>query len=224
MPLSSPSRPCAARWPPPNSDPQPLLTLIQLLERTNRQEEANQLLPQLIANPQTPSLGSEVPLLRAQLAQRASDHETACALFQELLRGCKETYLEHLLQFPLAKSLDALQRYDEAFDTLLAAHRSQIELLRMTAPALIARGAPNMLITRYGCDPDDVAVWRDPSAPPLEQSPVFIVAFPRSGTTLLDLTLDSHPQLKSMDEQPFVQNALDDLVAEGGSYPRTWRA
>ncbi len=201
------------------SDPQPLLTLIQVLERTNRLDEAAGLLPQLVANPQAHTLGPELPLIRAQLAQRASDHETARALFAELLRDCKERHLEHLLQFPLAKSLDALGRYDEAFDTLLAAHRSQIELLRMTAPLLIARGAPNMVITRFGCDPDDVAAWKDPTAPTLEESPVFIVAFPRSGTTLLELTLDSHPLLASMDEQPFVQNALDDMVVEGVSYP-----
>jgi tetratricopeptide (TPR) repeat protein len=202
-----------------DSDPQPLLTLLQLLERTNRLDEAARLLPQLIANPQAHTLGPELPLIRAQLAQRASDHEAARALFAELLRDCKEKHLEHLLQFPLAKSLDALGRYDEAFDTLLAAHRSQIELLRLTAPLLIARGAPNMVITRFGCDPDDVADWKDPTAPPLEESPVFIVAFPRSGTTLLELTLDSHPLLASMDEQPFVQNALDDMVVEGVSYP-----
>ena len=176
-----------------DSDPQPLLNLIQLLERTNRLDEATGLLPRLIADPQAPSLGSEVRLIRAKLAQRASDHETARALFTELLQECRQTHMEHLLQFPLAKSLDALQRYDEAFDTLLAAHRSQIELLRMTVPALIARGAPNMLITQFGCDPDDVAAWADPAAPALEQSPVFIVAFPRSGTTLLELTLDSLP-------------------------------
>jgi Flp pilus assembly protein TadD len=202
-----------------DSDPQPLLTLLQLLERTNRLDEAARLLPQLIANPQAHTLGPELPLIRAQLAQRASDHEAARALYAELLRECKEKHLEHLLQFPLAKSLDALGRYDEAFDTLLAAHRSQIELLRLTAPLLIARGAPNMVITRFGCDPEDVAAWTDPTAPALEESPVFIVAFPRSGTTLLELTLDSHPLLASMDEQPFVQNALDDMVAEGVSYP-----
>jgi tetratricopeptide (TPR) repeat protein len=202
-----------------DSDPQPLLTLLQLLERTNRLDEAARLLPQLVANPQAHTLGPELPLIRAQLAQRTSDHETARALYAELLRECKEKHLEHLLQFPLAKSLDALGRYDEAFDTLLAAHRSQIELLRLTAPLLIARGAPNMVITRFGCDPEDVAAWKDPTAPALEESPVFIVAFPRSGTTLLELTLDSHPLLASMDEQPFVQNALDDMVAEGVSYP-----
>ena len=119
----------------------------------------------------------------------------ACTLYTELLSDCKEPQLTHLLQFPLAKSLDALQLYDEAFDTLLGAHRSQIELLRLTAPLLIARGAPTMMITRFGCDPEDVATWDDSTAPALEESPVFIVAFPRSGTTLLEVTLDSHPLL-----------------------------
>jgi hypothetical protein len=157
--------------------------------------------------------------MRAQLAQRTSDHAIASTLYTELLNDCKEPQLTHLLQFPLAKSLDALQRYDEAFGTLLAAHRSQIELLRLTAPLLIARGAPTMTITRFGCDPDDVATWDDSTSPALEESPVFIVAFPRSGTTLLELTLDSHPLLGSMDEQPFVQNALDDMLGEGISYP-----
>jgi Flp pilus assembly protein TadD len=200
-------------------EPQPLLTLIQILERTNRLEEAAQRMPQLLANPSAHTLGTELTLMRAQLAQRASDHVTAVALFTELLTDCKELHLAHMLQFPLAKSLDALRRHDEAFDTLLAAHWSQIELLRMTSPVLIARGVPAMTITRFGCDPVDVAAWEDSGAPPLEQSPVFIVAFPRSGTTLLELTLDSHPLLASMDEQPFVQNALDDLVSEGASYP-----
>ncbi len=204
-------------------DPAPLLTLIQLLERTNRLGEAGRLLPQLTGNPASNELGTEVTLMRAQLAQRSGDHETARQLFSELLRDCKEPHLTHLLQFPLAKSLDALGCYGETFDVLLAAHRSQIELLRMTAPALMARGSPNMVITRYGCDPHDVAAWQDPTAPPVEHSPVFIVAFPRSGTTLLELTLDSHPLLRSMDEQPFVQNALDDMIAEGLSYPEELR-
>jgi Flp pilus assembly protein TadD len=200
-------------------DPQPLLALVRLLERTNRLDEAVTLMPQLLASPEASTLGSELPLMRAQLAQRTSDHTLACTLFTDLLKDCKEPQLTHLLQFPLAKSLDALRRHDEAFDVLTAAHRSQIELLRLTAPALIARGAPTMTITRFGCDPHDVAEWDHSTAPPLAESPVFIVAFPRSGTTLLELTLDSHPLLASMDEQPYLQNALDDLIGEGAVYP-----
>ncbi len=200
-------------------DPRPLLTLIQLLERTNRLWEASACMPQLLAHPEAHTLGAELKLMRAQLAQRASDHAAASTLFKELLADCKELPSRHHLQFALAKSLDALERHDEAFVTVVAAHHSQAALLRMTAPVLVARGAPTMMITRFGCDPADVANWKDPSAPPLEESPVFIVAFPRSGTTLLELTLDSHPSLISMDEQPFVQNALDDLIAAGIGYP-----
>jgi tetratricopeptide (TPR) repeat protein len=202
-----------------NSDPRPLLTLIQILERTNRLDEAVHLLPQLTEHPQRHTLGKELKLIRAQLAQRMYDHQVACTLFAELLHECSEPHLRHFLQFPLAKSLDGLHRYDEAIDMLRAAHRSQIEHLRLTSPASIARGAPAMSITRFGCDPEDVAAWRDSTAPVLEHSPIFIVAFPRSGTTLLELTLDSHPLLASMDEQPFVQNALDDMISEGCSYP-----
>ena len=48
-------------------------------------------------------------------------------------------------------------------------------------------------------------------APSYLESPIFIVAFPRSGTTLLEQTLDAHPRLKSMDEQPYLQNAIERL-------------
>lgn len=205
------------------TDPRPLLALIQLLERTNRLVEAELRMRQLLSDPQSAILGTDLKLMRAQLAQRLADHGTAVALFGELLQECEEVHLQHLLQFPLAKSLDALQRHEEAFATLAEAHRSQIALLQLTAPVLTVRGAPSLLITRYGCHPDDVASWTDPTAPNLEDSPVFIVAFPRSGTTLLELTLDSHPMLVSMDEQPLVQNALDDLLRVGIAYPERMR-
>jgi tetratricopeptide (TPR) repeat protein len=207
-----------------DSSAHPLLTLVQLLERTNRLEEAGVCLAQLSAHPAAHRLDAEITLITAQLAQRSGNHEAACAGFRKLLQDCREFELRHLLEFPLAKSLDALQRYDEAFATLRDAHRSQAALLKMTAPILTARGAPSMIITRFGCDPEDVAGWSDPEAPALEQSPVFIVAFPRSGTTLLELTLDAHPGLVSMDEQPFVQAALDDLIAEGAAYPERMAA
>ena len=76
-----------------------------------------------------------------------------------------------------------------------------------------------MSITRHSCVPTDIDTWDASDAPSTEASPIFIVAFPRSGTTLLELTLDAHPKLKSMDEQPFLHQALDDLLATGHDYP-----
>ena len=53
----------------------------------------------------------------------------------------------------------------------------------------------------------------------MEDSPVFIVGFPRSGTTLLEQVLDAHPQLVSMDEQPFMSKALETVMGSGIRYP-----
>ena len=86
-------------------------------------------------------------------------------------------------------------------------------------PAASLRGAPTMEVTQFGCDAADVGTWDHARAPAAAESPVFIAAFPRSGTTLLEMTLDAHPLLKSMDEQPFLQNALNELCVPGVRYP-----
>lgn len=201
------------------TNPRTQLALIQLFERTNRVTEATQALPALESNPRVQSIGSDMMLIQAQLAQRVGNHERASQLFEQLLRQCEEPELAHMLQFPLAKSQQALHQYSESFATLTAAHESQALWIQMIAPLASVRGAPSMTITQFSVDPVDVATWIDSDAPTIENSPVFIVGFPRSGTTLLELTLDAHPDLKSMDEQPLVQNALDDILGYGVQYP-----
>lgn len=196
-----------------------MLTLAQIMERTNRLQEAQRLIERLSADPRATSLGMDLLVTQAQLAQRMGRHEQACELFQRALLGVAQFHDRHFALFPLAKSLDALKRHDEAFAAMTEAHESQIAHLKLTAPAAVARGAPTWEITRWSCDPADIARWDLTDAPSREASPVFVVAFPRSGTTLLEQTLDAHPQLRSMDEQPIVQAALDDIIAAGVCYP-----
>jgi tetratricopeptide (TPR) repeat protein len=202
-----------------NLEPRAQLTLAQIFERTNRIAQAREVIEALTTQPAAAQLGADLSLTEALLAQRESRHERACELFGQALAQLREPHERHAALFPLAQSLDALGRFDEAFETATQAHRSQFAYLRLTAPLAVARGAPTMRIAEYACDSGDVASWDDTGAPSSAQSPIFIVAFPRSGTTLLELTLDAHPALVSMDEQPFVQNALDDLVATGARYP-----
>lgn len=195
------------------------LTLAQIMERTNRLREAQQLVDRLVNDPRSTALGMDLLVTRAQLAQRTGDHERACELFRRALRDVVQFHDRHFALFPLVRSLDALQRYDQAFAAMTEAHESQIAYLKLTAPMAVARGAPTLEIARWSCDPADIERWDLADAPPLEASPIFVVAFPRSGTTLLEQTLDAHPQLRSMDEQPIVQNALDDMIATGLRYP-----
>jgi Flp pilus assembly protein TadD len=200
-------------------NPEARLTLIQLLERTNRTAEARKLLDQLRADPADAHLATEIQVMEAKLAQRESRHEIAVALLEEVAAKQKKIHLRHFQLYPLAKSLDALGRFDEAFEALTNAHASQLAHLKLTAPLAALQGAPTLSIADHSCDPQDLARWDQADAPTAEASPIFIVGFPRSGTTLLELALDAHPDLKSIDEQPFLQNALVDILAQHIRYP-----
>jgi Flp pilus assembly protein TadD len=196
------------------------LTLVQLLERTNRTAEARGLLDQLRKDPVAAHLVAEIRVMEAKLAQRESRHESAVALLKEVAAEQKKIHLRHSQLYPLAQSLDALGRFDEAFEVLTHAHASQLAHLELTAPLAASQGAPTLSIADQSCDPQDLARWDQAGAPAADASPIFIVGFPRSGTTLLELVLDAHPDLKSIDEQPFLQNALVDILAQDIRYPR----
>jgi len=53
-----------------------------------------------------------------------------------------------------------------------------------------------------------------PACPDAEPMPVFLVGFPRSGTTLLEQVLLAHPKILSMGEQATVAKAVGDLVLD----------
>lgn len=204
----------------PALSPGALLHLAQIEERSNRVEAARTSLQRLEAMPEAAAaLGADLELLKAQIALRQGRHEVARQGFTELAAGCVELHRRHLYLFPLAKTLDALKRHDEAFARLEQAHEAQmLHLARSNPEATALREAP-LVITRHGCSAEDVARWEDPANPSTAESPVFIVAFPRSGTTLLEQMLDAHPRLVTMDEQPFLQYAIDRIMEHGVDYP-----
>jgi tetratricopeptide (TPR) repeat protein len=200
-----------------SADPQALLQAVLALERMNRIDRANAVMARL-QQVAPESLGSDYGLARARLAQRAERHEDAIAGFRKLVdeSGQDDRFVH---QFPLARSLDALGRYDEAFQVLEEAHAAQTSWTERTMPEIPQLKSDTMRITRFGCDPADVAQWDHAGAPAYADSPIFIVAFPRSGTTLLEQALDAHPRLKSMDEQPYLQNVIERLKGPDTSYP-----
>jgi tetratricopeptide (TPR) repeat protein len=59
--------------------------------------------------------------------------------------------------------------------------------------------------------PDWFDSWPPSITPDDRPSPVFLVGFPRSGTTLLDTLLMGHPGLHVVEEQPLLQPAVEAL-------------
>lgn len=52
-----------------------------------------------------------------------------------------------------------------------------------------------------------------------QAKPIFLVGFPRSGTTLLDQMLDAHPGLRVLEEKPFLARRITALEEAFGPYP-----
>jgi hypothetical protein len=65
----------------------------------------------------------------------------------------------------------------------------------------------------------DPVVHRQRATAAADESPVFIVGFPRSGTTLLDQMLDAHPSLQVLEERPALEAVVAELGRLPGAYP-----
>ncbi len=72
-----------------------------------------------------------------------------------------------------------------------------------------------MLLPAAAIGAQDYAQWQTISAPSAEDSPIFVVGFPRSGTTMLETMLDAHERLTCMDERPFVHNLVQQMREQG---------
>jgi len=194
------------------------LGCITILERLHRLDEAGAALEQLELHDPRLEPDPDRLMMSAVLASRGGRHEEAYRGLMRALSYQKDAAHRHRLQFPLARTCDALGRYEEAFAVAEEAHRSQVEFVELAQGKASIEQSQYWMLTASGCDSRDVATW-GAEGPTAEKSPIFIVGFPRSGTTLLEQVLDSHPLLQSMDEQGLVLRAVTEITNRGINYP-----
>jgi tetratricopeptide (TPR) repeat protein len=194
------------------------LVLVSTLERLQRLDEARAITEWVELNDRSHDHDPERLMLSGILADRAGQHEEAYRYLSLALQNHKEFVRRHHVLFPFAKACDALGRYDEAFSAVEEAHSSRRAFFELATGASSEEESQILARTSNGCEPDDVATW-EKAGPAMEDSPLFIVGFPRSGTTLLEQVLDAHPQLVSMDEQPFMSKAMETVASSGIRYP-----
>ena len=121
----------------------------------------------------------------------------------------------------LAECREKLRQFDKAFDAFSAANDLQFNL---HAPRFeIAAGylSPKrikQLFTFVGRE--DFHAWR--ALPDANLAPVFLVGFPRSGTTLLDQILSSHPHVTTLEERDTLFDVCRVMMPAGGSFD-FWR-
>jgi len=195
----------------------PVASLAKSAEEEHRLDDARRLAERALElAPQ--NILAALTLARVKLRQ--DDGTGAATILEALLPGAPLSATNLIVaQGYLAEAYDMLGRYDDAFAAFTAANALQHGQHAATVardrgpltPASIAR------LTAFvaGVDP---GVWR--SAPPAAASPVFLIGFPRSGTTLLDQILASHPGVTTLEERDTLFDAANELISAEEAFKR----
>jgi tetratricopeptide (TPR) repeat protein len=161
---------------------------------------------------------SSVRLARATVLARQNKEEAALALLQASEAG--EMHLGPVERSEKGRLLDRLGRFDEAFEEFDAAKKSASA---GGAPRYMAETAAD-LAQRLG---NFFNARRLATLPVADTRgdvprPIFIVGFPRSGTTLIEQTLSVHPAIAAGDELPYIGDItqiMPRLLASPLGYP-----
>lgn len=106
----------------------------------------------------------------------------------------------------LGQMLEGLGEYDEAFRAFSRVN----EISRADVSQPEQRASAHRAAVKARSDlatPEWAAAWRKETTADTRPSPVFLVGFPRSGTTLLDTMLMGHPRIDVLEEEPTTRAA-----------------
>jgi len=172
-------------------------------EHTNREEEFAPLIALAVANGLDEGA---LAFLRALEHRRAKRFEEALACLALVPPEIEPERTVHIR----ATLLDRVGRTDEAFGAF-----EQFAQLHQASPTdPLRRGAvlrDELRGELHLLAPGWPATWSTAKPPALCPDPVFLVGFPRSGTTLLDTILMGHPGTAVMEEQPPL-NFVDRMI------------
>lgn len=149
---------------------------------------------------------------RSDLRPQYADSNHIEGLQTLLARGGLPWQGEIQLHYALAKELEDLARYQESFRHLARGARLRRAHLRYDVAADVA--TVDWVIEAFP------APHPSADATASIESPIFIVGLPRSGTTLVDRILSSHPRVRSAGELPsFALSVMAAVVRHSRSGP-----
>ena len=187
------------------NEPMLWIRLLELLEKKTLLDEVEETLKQVKA------LGLFAPgfvLAELKLLRRRGKFAEATALV--------ETHIDRLKTAPARPSIfafffeagqlyDRQNEIDKAFECFSIANRMQKEIEGVPADVAATRTGTLRPLTEF-----TTAQAEQSCALPADQrpAPVFLVGFPRSGTTLLDQILSSHPAIEVAEEKGAIDKCL----------------
>ena len=181
------------------------IRLLDLLEKASRLEELSHATDSAVKQfPSSPA----VALYAAKLLRRTGKAAEALALLESHAGKLdKEAPENSPFFFELGQLYDRMDKPADAFPCFIAANRGQAK----TADPALNKGDILKAIDRIRSEfTSGMAEGQVPKNNRL--TPVFLVGFPRSGTTLLDHILSSHPLITVAEERPGIHRMTRKLA------------
>jgi tetratricopeptide (TPR) repeat protein len=157
---------------------------------------------------------------RAMLLRRAKRYEEALQTLDHVDEQFRGSGLHVAALIEKGHILDALGRYDEAFETYVGFKRKALERGGQTYAEGHARNLTDRL-KEFFTEGRSQLMPRAEVRPDTPQ-PIFVVGFMRSGTTLVEQTLASHPSISAGDELHIIismAERMQALLGSPGAYP-----
>ncbi|WP_372521449.1 tetratricopeptide repeat protein [Sulfuricaulis sp.] len=149
----------------------------------------------------------------ARVARTEGRHRDAIDLLERLMGLRPDPTLAGELYLTLGKLYDQVGDVDRAFQSFTEGNRLVAEVL---VPDNYDRRAYQHKLDRITAYFTNTlaSAWGHPEEDDLkDNSPVFLMGFARSGTTLLDQILDSHPRMQTLSELPTVDAMHEAFLA-----------
>lgn len=176
-------------------------------EHSHRLQLARELIQRVLAR----SPGhTEANIIAARIDRREKRYHEACQRLVKIDRSKLASKHIEAICYETGLVCDRLQQYEEAFSAFR-------ECMQITASRYAGKFNYKTFVGRIhrykqAFNKTDISAWENYKPQRNEpQAPVFLVGFPRSGTTLTEQILSAHSSVYTSNESPIINSLATDL-------------
>ena len=186
--------------------------LLELYDTSNQNEKFKELLEKSENNF---GKNSTINLFKAKLFYKLKNFKEVVETLEKIKFDEDENFKENSRLELIAKSHDHLGNFDESFNFFEQNNELAKKTDKNNANKDVFLDVINRRIKYFSNL--NVNNWEIEKEDDDLKDPIFLIGFPRSGTTLLDTILRSHPSIDVLEEKPIVDNYIKKLETKTSS-------
>ena len=180
--------------------------MMDIFEKTNNQEKLEEIITKAKSYLKDNSI---IKLYEGNLLYKKEKFSEAINILESISFDFNNIKQEQLRVSTLGKCYDRSKYFDKAFDNFSKANQISFKLKSTNINKnlyLEKIESRNIFFNKLKKEK-----WPSLKLSEDQTNPIFIIGFPRSGTTLLDTILSSHPSIEVIEEKSMIPNLIGSL-------------